>query len=110
VRPTGSPRRRSRHPARRARRAVGVVSVAGFAAIGGAVAIGTGATASSTITPTAPTESSPDQTAPSQTAPNQTPSSTYDDRGPSWRRDERSSGPVAVSSGSLSPDTSSHGS
>ena len=100
MRPTGSPRRRPRHPARRARRAVGAVSVAGFAAIGGAVAIGTGATAS----PTAPTESTETTPAPTQTL------SPNDDAGSTWRRDDRAAGPVAGSSGSLSPDTSSHGS
>ena len=89
-RPVDRTTRPRRHPAQRTRRAVGAASVAGFAAIGGAVALGTDATAS---TPTTVTS-------------DQATSETTSSATPEWRR----GGPVAGSSGAAAPDASSHGS
>lgn len=104
MRPSRVPRRRPRHPARRTRRAVGAASVAGFAAIGGAVALGTGATASPTTVPT---------TVDDGTAPPQQETWQPDGRSRADRQDGQHgqySGPLAGTSGAAAPDTSSHGS
>jgi hypothetical protein len=80
-----------RHPARRTRRAVGAASVAGVAAFGGAVAVGTDAAAMT------PATLAIDQAAagPATSSPS-----------PEWRR----AGPIAGSSGAAAPDASSRGS
>jgi hypothetical protein len=99
------PRRRPRHPARRTRRAVGAASVAGFAAIGGAVALDANATASPTTVPTTVDTNVDDGTVPQQQQPWQPEGRTGTER-----RNDQFGGPIAGSSGAPSPDTSSHGS
>lgn len=82
--------------------------MAGFAAIGGAVALDANATASPTNVPTT-VPTTVDTTVDGGTAPQQ---QTWqpDAQSRAERQNDQSSGPIAGSSGAPSPDTSSHGS